>query len=371
MMKILFQSRATLFTVPGGDTIQVVKTAEALRKKGCAVDISTELEPDVSSYDIVHLFNLIRPQETYLQALNAKKQGKKIALSTIFVSFEEADQRARTGLAGILSRTLKPGQLEYLKMIARAVKNFEFHKGTLTILYKGYYTSQSKIVDLTDLLLPNSKSEMKRVWARFSGARHKPYVIVPNAMDATLFTFQKREVKSVVPDPLKDCVLCVARIEPRKCQLKLIRAMKNIPWPLVLIGKPAPNHLTYFEQIKKEAGSNVYILGHIEHDKLVGYYQAAKVHALVSWFETTGLSSLEAGAMGCNLVITEKGDTRDYFGDYAFYCEPHSEESIRKAIIRAYETPPNPHLQEHILHNYTWEQAAEKTMEGYRYALNY
>jgi len=90
---------------------------------------------------------------------------------------------------------------------------------------------------------------------------------------------------------------------------------------------------------------------------------------LVSWAETCGLSSLEAGVMGCNLVITDKGDTRDYYGDYAYYCEPDSLESIQAAIITAYNSPPNPGLKRHIRENFTWEKAAEKTLEGYRMAL--
>ncbi len=54
-----------------------------------------------------------------------------------------------------------------------------------------------------------------------------------------------------------------------------------------------------------------------------------------SWFETTGLSSLEAAAMGCNIVITRKGDAYEYFGDYAYYCDPESPDSIFKAIEKA------------------------------------
>jgi hypothetical protein len=40
----------------------------------------------------------------------------------------------------------------------------------------------------------------------------------------------------------RDCILCVARIEGRKSQLNLVKAVRNLPYKLVLIGKPAPNH---------------------------------------------------------------------------------------------------------------------------------
>jgi glycosyltransferase involved in cell wall biosynthesis len=142
--------------------------------------------------------------------------------------------------------------------------------------------------------------------------------------------------------------------------------MCGLPWKLILIGKPAPNHGGYLTEIKKAAGSNVHIVGEVAHEHLPAYYAAAKVHVLASWMETTGLSSLEAGAMGCNLVITDKGDTREYFGDRAFYCDPSSVQSIRDAIVNAYNAPVEPDLRERILNNFVWKKAADKTLEGYK-----
>lgn len=368
-MKILFQSRTTLFTVPGGDTIQIIKTREYLERLGLTVDISTELEPDVSGYDVVHLFNLVRPQEVYLQALNAKRQGKKVALSTIYVSYAEYEQKVRGGLAGLLAKMLKPSHVEYLKIAARAIMNREINKGTAILLLRGYQTLQKRILNMTDILLPNSSSEMQRVFKDFPVVSTMKHVVVPNAVDKDIFDAEFAPLSHDM-EKYQGCVLCVARIEEIKNQLNLVRAIKHLPWQLVLIGRPAPNHVAYFERIKKAAGPNTHILGEVEHSLLPEYYRAAKVHILASWMETTGLSSLEAGAMGCNLVITDKGDTREYFGDRAVYCEPDSVESIHAAIRKAYESPVGTELREHILHNFIWEKTAEKTLEGYRLALS-
>jgi glycosyltransferase involved in cell wall biosynthesis len=367
-MKVLFQSRTTLFSVPGGDTIQLLKTKEYLEKAGVRVDISTELEPDVTPYDLVHLFNLTRPQETYLQLVNAKKQHKKVALSTIYVSYAEYDASARKGVSGLLATVLSGSRMEYLKIMARAVRNGEMNKGTRCILVNGFRPLQERILEMADVLLPNSASEMNRVLADFTGARTKRHVIVPNAVDTRLFDPGQTVVAPDI-EKYRGCVLSVARIEGRKCQLDLVRAMKNLPWPLLLIGKSAPNHGAYLEQIKKEAGPNVHVIGDVDHALLPQYYKAARVHALVSWMETTGLSSLEGGVMGCNLVITDKGDTRDYFGDYAFYCDPASVESLRSALVKAYDAPVDPGLRSTILEKYTWGKTAEKTLEGYQIAL--
>jgi glycosyltransferase involved in cell wall biosynthesis len=110
----------------------------------------------------------------------------------------------------------------------------------------------------------------------------------------------------------------------------------------------------------------VTFIEHLPQEELVSYYQLASVHVLPSWFETTGLSSLEAAAMGCNIVISDKGDTREYFEDYAFYCDPGSVKSIRTAIDNAATQPSSELLREKIRQRYTWQSACRHTAEGYR-----
>jgi glycosyltransferase involved in cell wall biosynthesis len=363
-VNVLFQSRISLFSVPGGDTVQITGTAEALRRLGCTVHISTELTPNLKPFDVVHLFNLTRPQELLLQMRNAKKQGKKTVLSTIYVDYSEYERQARIGLGRIAARLLPYSALEYSKTIARAVVNGEMHRGVAWYLSAGHRAAQREIIRSTDLFLPNSEHEMQRVIADFPVAAGKPYRVIPNAVDEMLFGNP-----SSGNEGNRDGILCVARIEGLKNQLNLVEAVRGLPWKLLLIGTPAPNHIRYFTKIKKSAGTNVHLVGEVAHDQLPAYYAAAKVHVLASWMETTGLSSLEAGAMGCRLVITDKGDTREYFGDHAFYCDPSSVQSIRDAIVTAYHAPVEPELRDRILKNFIWRRAAEKTLEGYRMIL--
>ncbi|WP_456480617.1 glycosyltransferase family 4 protein [Nautilia sp.] len=367
-MRVLFQSRVTLFSVPGGDTIQLIKTAEYLEKLGVKVDISTELEPDVKNYDIVHLFNLMRGQETYTQLKNAKRQGKPVALSTIYGLYYEYEKKAAEGIRRFLANILSPYQMEYIKIIARGIKNGELHKGFIKVMFLGYYKVLKEICKMTDIFLPNSESEMLRVSQEF-GLNNPRYIVVPNAIDSNIFDYDKVQVNGKIEDKFKDCVLCVAKVSGRKNQLNLVKAMKDLPYKLVLIGFAPPNHKKYFEKVKKESGENVIFIGKMSHEELPQYYKVARVHVLPSWLETPGLVSLEAVAMKCNIVATTKGDTVDYFKDYAFYCEPDNVDSIRDAIIKAYESPFNEEFREYILNNFTWEKAAEKTLEGYLLAL--
>lgn len=361
-LRIMFLSRTTLFSVPGGDTTQVLKTAEALRDLGCEVEVSTELSPDMSRVDLAHLFNITRPQETYLQAIAASKQRIPVVLSPIYVDFTEYDQHARTGLGGRLLKHLSPALGQTAKIAGRMVFNREYNRGTFVVLATGYRRAQKRLIAMASILLPNSQSEMRRMEEDFPSARGKPWAFVPNAIDSNIFDPDKAQPI----EELRDCVMCVGRIEGRKCQLELVRALKDTNLRVVLIGKPAPNQVQYFEQIKREMGPTVTLLGEVPHEELARYYASCRVHALVSWMETTGLSSLEAGVMGANLVITDKGDTRDYFGDLAYYCCPDSLLSVREAVLAAYHAPRSNALRERILERYTWRKAAEATLAAYK-----
>lgn len=367
-MKVLFQTRTNLYSAPGGDLIQINKTKEYLEKLGVKVDISLEFEPDLTNYDIVHLFNLMDPQDIYLQCINAKRQNKKVVLSTIYGLYTEYERKARGGLSQKIANILTPYQIGYSKIIIRHYYENRFHKGVKKLLFRGYFGLMKDITNNVDVFLPNSASEMKRVAAEFRLKKYN-FEIVPNSIDRAVFDNSILNTNSKYAK-YKDCILCAARIEGRKSTLNLIRAVKDTKYTLVLVGNESKNQKKYVDQVHSEAGSNVVFLGPVPHEELRELYQVAKVHALVSWMETPGLSSIEAAAMGCNIVVTKKGDTEEYFEDFAFYCDPNDVTSIKDAIDKAYSAPFNEELKTKILLEYTWEKAALQTLKAYETAKN-
>ncbi len=363
-MKVLFQTRTNLFKAPGGDLVQMLKTKEFLEKLGVQVDISLEFNPDLKDYDLVHLFNLMEPQDIYLQMQNAKKQNKKIVLSTIYGLYTEFERKARGGLFQKLANVISPFQINYIKTLVKHFAEKRFHQGVFKMIYKGNYGLMKEIADNTSVFLPNSVSEMNRVASDFK-LKNYLFYDVPNAIDRKVFSDSESHGLNKYAK-YKDCILCAARIEGRKATLNLVKSVKDTKYTLVLVGKESQNQKKYVEQVHQEAGQNVVFLGAISHEDLRDLYSVAKVHALVSWMETPGLSSLEAAAMGCNIVVTRKGDTYDYFEDYAYYCEPDDVDSIKSAIDKAYESPFNPKLKEKILDKYIWEKTAEATFSAYQ-----
>jgi glycosyltransferase involved in cell wall biosynthesis len=244
-----------------------------------------------------------------------------------------------------------------MKAIARWISGKE-KLMSFSYVWKGQKKSIHEIIKKAGLILPNSTSEYLRIKELYDS--QTPCVVVPNAVDNELFRFNG----SVRKDP--NLVLCIARIEGIKNQANLIRALNNTKFRLLLIGAPAPNQASYYQMCRNIAASNIRFINQIPQDELVEYYQKAKVHVLPSWFETTGLSSLEAASMGCNLVITDKGDTREYFGSHATYCSPESPESIYAAIVKASLKPMDENFQKKISTQYTWKQASQHTATAYK-----
>jgi glycosyltransferase involved in cell wall biosynthesis len=357
-MKVALIARSTLYNAPGGDTVQIIKTAAGLNALGVTANIKLSREAiDYQAYDLLHFFNITRPADILS---HVKLSGKPYVVSTIFCDYSEYDKNHRKGMAGLFAY-LSGDTIEYVKTIAR----WALGKDQLTSLsyfWQGQSRSIRSIINGAAFLLPNSSSEYSRIIKKYPSL--PAYRIIPNGVDPELF---KKDECVEKDDHL---VLCVARIEGIKNQFNLIKALNNTRFKLLIIGTHAPNQHRYYQRCREIAGTNIEFIGHLPQTELLKYYRYAKVHVLPSWFETTGLSTLEAAVMGCNVVITNKGDTRDYFEDLAYYCDPESPQSIYRAIEQASQDPNTHQLREKILNNYTWEKAAIQTFKAYQTTLS-
>lgn len=357
-MKVAFISRATLFTAPGGDTKQMELTAARLRDIGVEADVHlSNQEIDYSRYDLLHFFNIIRPADIIK---HIKQSQKPYVVSTIFVDYGSV--KKQVGLAqSILKKIFSADGVEYIKAMARAIKNGE-RLVSKEYYYMGHKAAVKYVAQNAQMLLPNSENEYKRFASRYK--IEKTYKIVPNGINLEC-------AKKTYPEDkkYKGAILCMGRIEPIKNQLNLINALNNTEYKLYIHGKPSPNAMAYYEQCKQAAADNVFIEKHLGEEELFTAYSSAKVHVLPSYFETTGLSSLEAAVMGCNIVVTDGGDTKDYFKDNAWFCNPDDIGSIKQCIDEAYNAPFNEQFRQQILKNYTWQRAAEVTYAAYKEVL--
>jgi len=357
-MKVAFITRSSLFSSTGGDTIQVMNTARYLEESGVTVDIKlTNERINYKEYDLLHFFNLIRPADILP---HVRKSAQPFVVTPLLINYSEFDKQYRKGISGKVFSFFCADQIEYLKTIARWTRRQEYVR-SFAFLVKGQRQSVKDILRKAAMVLPNSQMEYEYL-SNCYGIK-KPYVNIPNGIEPKLFTpfLIEKEPKMV---------LCVARIEGLKNQINLIRALNNTEYQLYIIGKATINQKHYYEECQKIAAKNIHFIKHLSQEELLPFYRKAKVHVLPSWFETCGLSSLEAAAMHCAIVITRKGYASEYFQNNAFYCDPSSPESIKEAVDKASASGTlDKKFQQKIRSEFTWQNAALKTYEAYKKIL--
>lgn len=359
-MKVLMQARVSLFTVPGGDTVQMVETARALQRREVDAHVTVDLDADPRGFDLVHLFNLGRVQESAHLARRAVDAGVPVVLSPIYWDTSEFERRGHSGARAVICRILPLDAAERLRGVWRYLADGERNPATWQLVVRGWRRLQRYVLSVASCLLPNSAAELELLRREF-GPLPCPTVVVPNGVTPEF---------GETAEHGRSGVACVGRIEPRKNQLRLMQALQDTDYNITLVGAPAPNHHGYLRRVLRSGGARVKWLKHMTHAEIRQVLSRTKVHALPSWFETPGLASLEAAAAGCAIVVGDRGSTREYFGDDAHYCDPADSTSIGDAVKRAYDSPATPGLRERVLTSFTWDVAAERTLRAYHVALD-
>jgi len=356
-IRVLYYTDPTAFQIFGGGEIHMLKTKEYLEKgnRNTSLKFFDTFKDRLDDYDILHIFHM-RPDCLSICRL-AKKRGLRVVLTPIYSSGAK-DVPETWKYESVLVKMMSKARIFYVNL-----NNYGF--ATFRTLYPF-----RDFLELADVVLPNSRMEAVDLSREFKVDLKKFFPIHLGV---------ERKFANVKPDlfvkkyGLKDFVLYVGRIDPGKNVFKLLEACGNIDVPLVIIGGYNYWEPEYFEKCKKyaEGKKNIHFLGSFpsESEELVSAYAAAKVFVLPSWLEIPGLSALEAGLAGCNVVITSRGSTTEYFKNYATYVNPASKEDIRKKVLDAFERPRTDNLRHFILNNYTWEKTATKTLDAYASAL--
>lgn len=359
-MYILFQSRPDLLENVGGDTIQILKTKQALESLGNKVDIDSRIDKKLKSYDIVHIFNLQNTKYTYQLVLNAKKQGKKIALSTIWWDFKYVwDDKDVAKYAVKFNNVLLS---DYIPLTAIKFINKKGHY----LLNIRRHRKIKEILNAVDVILPNSVAELEILVSELEMPNlRKKSCVVYNAI--SLPKFCNDDNKLNIPD---NCVMTVGRIEPIKGQLKVIKALMNRKEiPIVFIGRGIESPYGQACQNMARARGNVYFISEVKHEEIDKYYKYAKVHALVSLRESPGLASLEAAVNGANVVTSIHAPICEYFKTLSHVCDPNDLIDIEKKIITAWKTSRNDELRSFIMDNFTWKNTGLQTQDAYKMCM--
>ncbi|NCD03842.1 MAG: glycosyltransferase [Clostridia bacterium] len=355
--RILFLLREGWAEHVGGDVIQVLKTRDALKARGHTVHVASVLEEGDSSYDIVHITNLCRPYETCHFVKKAEKNNIPIAITPIYWDEHALNShKSQFGRALMIAKILiKSGlcKIEGKPFMMR--ENLLYHM-------KNFYTAyQSRILNSVNAILPNSYAELDMMKNILSQKQNQLIRIIPSGYDHRMFNLDKRMCMDSSPQRK---VLNVARIEERKNQLRLIRAMASTDIPVVLVGPVGDQR--YAESVFAAMKSKDEYHGGAKYEELPSLYSSMYVHVLPSLWEACGLATMEAAAMGCNVVTSDIPTCREYYESIACLCDPLSEDSIRKSIMKAIQkSVPNELNAGYVRDRFAWSKVAEMTEDAY------
>jgi len=338
---VLLHAPSFAFQSPGGGENQLVQTGMHLEALGVPVRLFSPWTDRLGMARLLHLFGMSR--EGLELARVARARGVPVVLSPICWY----EPRAIAALEPNPVRKLASLAVWGLRSLTPSVPSW-----------------RRELLRLADLVLPNSNTEADQLIRLFDVPRTTirvvPNGVLPSVATASPELFRERWGA----DPF---VLYVGRIEPRKNVLGLIRAIRGLGLPLVVIGEAAAQCEGYLQQCHRAGGDLVSWLGRLDHHDpvLASSYRAARVFAMPSWFETPGLAALEAALAGCAIAITPYGSTRDYFGDQVQYARPDRAAEIRRAVWKCWEQGPDPRLSRMIATRYLWPDLAQITAEVY------
>lgn len=343
-MKVLFIYPPAAAIVRGGLWTQVQKSVEALRSNGIeAAMMSAEKEGLFSSYDLCHVIGA--NMATYHTARELYRRGVPFVVSPVFFSRHS------------------PSFLRSALVMQNLLRKF----------VPGIWTDYGFIAEMarwSRAVFPNTQAEAHLLRGGLDVSREKIYVI-PNGADERFYFAQPDEFRNRYG--IQNFVLNVGYFgEKRKNTLRLIRALHSIEIPAVLIGRAEDPG--YYERCRHEAAKNprLMLLDEIAGDSemLASAYAACEVFVLPSLYETPGIAALEAALAGAKIVITTYGGTTEYFGTWAEYVEPTSEQSIARGIRSAFRKRRGTELREHIRKNYLWKNVGARIADVYRAILS-
>ena len=276
--KVLITTYHEAYLHRGGGEFEILYIENLLKRHGLIVDIYGPYSQDIESYDV------------------------------------------------ILHFSVHGGGLELLKQIKKAKKpialcpNLHYTEGT-----ESSRTSIEKCIDLADAVIFKSLSEKKNFCVPFNVSKEKVY-IVPNFINDNIIKVAPKGLFSELYG-VQNYAICMGIIEPTKNQLMTIRAMKTFGIPLVIVGKYR-NKEYYDLCVQESPTENLFIDSLPYHSEVMRSALQDSLMYIELSYEPAGLSALDAGLSGCNLILNDLEWSYEHFEENATYVDPDSIESV-------------------------------------------
>lgn len=344
-VRLLMVPRENAKTLKGGDLVVMEELARELPALDVEVHVDRDGTARLEDYDVIHLFNFALKDDLERNARRCIEAGKRYVVSTFYEDWPKFFSKMSAtyfAIKAYIDNQQNPALWPQLEKIIREIPASERWDNTFSAVNAA-------------ALLATGEEEARVLRRDYPGV--KRVAIVPVGCEnvgagdgGDLF---RRETG------LDRIVLCVGRFEARKNQLMTLKALEESDLPLVFVGGGCTVQPEYRDLCRrfKRRGRTLF-LERVPQELLASAYGATSVHVLPSWYELPGIVSLEAALLGCNVVVSDYGTTREYFGEDAFYCDPADPASIRSAIEGAHAATVRPGLAPRAAAR-TWRRAAE------------
>jgi glycosyltransferase involved in cell wall biosynthesis len=174
-----------------------------------------------------------------------------------------------------------------------------------------------------------------------------------------------------------DFILFVSTIEPRKNVTGLLRAYRRLRDDykltpgLVLVGSQGWLSEEVFGLLHElQLESCCYFLGHVSTYDLLQLYNAAQCLVHPAFYEGFGLTPLEAMACGTPVIASNVSSLPEVVGDAGLLVDPNHDDEITVAMWRVLsDLALRSEMRSKGLQRaeaFSWQRAAEQTMEVYR-----
>ncbi len=164
--------------------------------------------------------------------------------------------------------------------------------------------------------------------------------------------------------------LYVGTIEPRKNAFTIVKAMKDLPYHLVLAGKETDYARQIRAYIKSHGMSDrIRFLGNLDLNELAAMYRLAKVFIYPSIYEGFGIPIIESLYSGTPVITNAKGVFPEAAGPGGIYLENvFDENEMREKIRFAMENDLTDYVRKgrEFVKKFDDENIARQWMEVYK-----
>lgn len=333
-MRVLFLTYPRIGLNRGGLQIQIEETAKGLTNLGVEVIPYDPWKNQIPDVDICHVFSI--DGSMVYHVMRAVSLGVPVVVCPVLNLFD-----TRPLLSLIKQRlSIFPGVYSDLKR-ARTM----LHAAALVLA---------------------ANTDERNILTKIFNIDPAKFRFIPNGISMAFRDGDPHLFEAAFG--VKDFVLNVASIEPRKNQLALVRAMQHLPYTLVLAGTASPENEGYLKQVKAAAGTNVKFVGRIRHDDpmLASCYRAAKLFILPSLSEVMPLTLNEAAVAGCRILASDQVPVSEFIASHIKRFRPNDVQSIARLIDAEMRDEETNAIPQAVTAMPTWNNVCQDLMKLYR-----